>query len=142
MKKRLRLKSSLRHKLIALLLCASLLLLSKPAEASIPTGGQIVLIFVGVAAIGAAIGVGVYFAVRKTPSITGCAVSTEADLSLQNEGDQQTYALLGDTAAIKSGDRIRVSGKKRKQYPSGNREFLVEKLAKVYGPCKVQPATP
>jgi hypothetical protein len=132
-----------RHKLTALLLGASLLLLSKPAKASIPTQSQIVLIFVGVAAIGAAIGVGVYFAVRRTPSITGCAaVSPDSNLSLQNEGDQQTYTLLGDTADIKPGDRIHVTGKKRKQYPSGNREFLVEKLAKVYGPCKVQPAIP
>jgi hypothetical protein len=136
------LKSSLRHKLSALLLCASLLLLSKPAKASIPTGGQVVLIFVGVAAIGAAIGVGVYFAVRKAPSITGCAVSSASGLSLQHEGDQQTYTLLGDTAAIKPGDRIRISGKKRKEYPSGNRDFLVEKLAKDYGPCKTLPATP
>jgi hypothetical protein len=138
------LKSSLRHTLTTVLLCTSLLLLSsRPASAGIPTKGQVVLIFVGVAAIGAAIGVGIYFAVhRNATSITGCAISGGGSLSLQHEGDQQTYTLLGDTAAVKPGDRIRVSGKKRKQYPSGNREFLVEKLAKDYGPCKVLPATP
>ena len=136
--------SSRHRKLIALLLCVSLLLLPKPAKASIPTHSQVVLIFVGVAAIGAAIGIGIYYAVRRNgaASITGCAVSSDAGLSLQREGDQQTYTLLGDTAGIKSGDRIRVSGKKRKEYPSGKRDFLVERLAKVYGPCKVLPATP
>jgi hypothetical protein len=138
------LKSSLRRKFTTLLLCTSLLLLSsKPASASIPTKSQVVLIFVGVAAIGAAIGVGIYFAVRRNgTSITGCAISSGGSLFLQHEGDQQSYTLLGDTAAVKPGDRIRVSGKKRKQYPSGNREFLVEKLAKDYGLCKVLPATP
>jgi hypothetical protein len=139
------LKSSLRHKFTTLLLCASLLLLSsKPASASIPTKGQVVLIFVGVAAIGAAIGVGIYLTARRagTSSITGCAISSGGSLSLQHEGDQQTYTLLGDTTGVKPGDRIRVSGKKRKQYPSGNREFLVRKLAKDYGPCKALLATP
>ena len=49
----------------------------------------------------------------------------------------------GDTGpAIKPGDRIRVSGRERKEYPSGNRDFLVDKLAKDYGPCKTLPATP
>jgi hypothetical protein len=136
------LKSSLRHRLTTLLLCVSLLLLSKPANAnSIPTQSQVVWIFVAVGAIGAAIGVGIYFAVRKASSITGCAISTNSALSLQNEGDLQTYSLIGDTADIKAGDRVKVSGKKKKD-SSGKRDFLVEKLSKVYGPCKVSPATP
>jgi hypothetical protein len=140
--KRLRLKSSVRHKFTALLLCISLLLIPKQAKAGFLSGGQVVGIFVGVAAIGAAIGVGIYFAVRRGPSITGCAVSSASGLSLQNEGDQETYTLIGDTAGIKIGDRIKVSGKKKKKDPSGSRDFLVEKLAKDHGPCKVLPATP
>jgi hypothetical protein len=143
------LHSSLRHKLSALLLCASLLLFIEPAKAQ--TGGPIGItksqgdwIIVGIVAAGAAIGIGIYLVIHYSVDrpITGCAVSSGGGLSLQHEGDQQTYTLLGDTAAIKPGDRIRVSGKKRKQSPSGNRDFLVEKLKKDYGPCKTLPATP
>jgi hypothetical protein len=144
------LKSSLRHKLTAFLLCVSLLLFTEPAKAQ--TGGPIGItksqatwIIVGIVAAGAAIGIGIYLAIHHgnhDRSITGCAVSNGGGLSLQHEGDQRSYNLLGDTAAIKPGDRVRVSGKERKEYPSGNRDFLVEKLAKDYGPCKTLPATP
>jgi hypothetical protein len=132
----------LQPALTALLVFISLLLLPKQAKAGFLSGGQVVGIFVGVAAIGAAIGVGIYFVVRKGPSITGCAVSGASGLSLQNEGDQQTYTLIGDTAGVKTGDRVKVSGKKKKKDPSGNRDFLVEKLAKDHGRCKVLPTTP
>jgi hypothetical protein len=143
--KSLRMKPPIRHRFVVLLFCASLLLLSaKPAAASIPTQGQVVLIFVGVAAIGAVIGVGIYYAARHNGagSLTGCAIASDTGLSLQHEGDPFTYTLLGDTAAVKPGERIRISGKKRKAYPSGNHEFLVDKISKVYGPCKALPTTP
>jgi hypothetical protein len=50
--------------------------------------------------------------------------------------------LMGDTADIKAGDRIRVKGKKKKKDSPAGGKFLVEKLAKNYGPCKALPATP
>ncbi len=69
-----------------ILLCAFLFTSVRPAKASIPTGGEIVLIFVAVGVIGAAIGVGVYYAVRKSPSLTGCATSgSGGGLSLRSE---------------------------------------------------------
>ncbi len=74
-------------------------------------------------------------------SITGCAVSTPPAVTLQNEGDHQTYDLLGDPATIKINQRAKFSGKKRKD-PSGKRYFVVGKLEKSYGPCKVSPAAP
>ncbi len=74
-------------------------------------------------------------------SITGCAASLPPAVTLQNEGDHQTYNLLGDPAGIKIGDRIKLSGKKRKD-PSGKRYFVVGKLEKNYGPCKVSQAAP
>lgn len=135
-------KRTLRLPVAIVLICVFLIASSRPAKASIPTGSQVVLIFVGVAAIGAAIGVGVYYAVRQPPSITGCAVAAPNGLSLQNEGDQQTFNLVGDTATFKAGDRIRVKGKKKKKDASGNRTFLVEKLSKDFGPCKVPSTSP
>ena len=74
-------------------------------------------------------------------SITGCAVSTPPAVTLQNEGDHQTYDLLGDPATIKINQRAKFSGKKRKD-SSGKRYFVVGKLEKNYGPCKVSPTAP
>jgi hypothetical protein len=135
------LKSHLPNKLTALLLCISFLLFPKPAHAdSLQTAATEII--VAAVAVGAAIGVGIYFLVRQPPSINGCTTSSADGLILQNEGDQQTYSLIGDTAGIKAGDRVKVSGKKKKKDPSGKREFLVEKVSKDYGSCKVVPATP
>jgi hypothetical protein len=135
------LNSSLGRKLLTVLLCLSLLLLPKQAHAD-TLKTDAIEILVAAVAIGAALGVGIYFLVRQSPSISGCAASRADGLTLRNEGDQQTYSLIGDTAGIKAGDRIKVSGKKKKKDPSGKHDFLVEKLKKDYGACKVSPATP
>jgi hypothetical protein len=134
------LNSSLGRKLLTVLLCISLLLLPKPAHAD-TLKTDAVEILIAAVAIGAALGVGIYFLVRQPPSISGCAASGPDGLTLRNEGDQQTYTLIGDTAGVKPGDRIKVSGKKKKD-PSGRHDFLVEKLKKDYGACKLSPATP
>src|SRR5579862_5096432 len=78
------------------------------------TGGDAVAIGVAIAVIGAGIGFGVFYAVHQGHSLDGCAVSGANGLELQNRGDQQTYALVGDTAGIKPGERVRISGKKEK----------------------------
>jgi len=124
--------------------CALLVTVAaKPAAAnSIPTKSDVVWIGVGVAAIGAGIGVGINFAVHHSHSLTGCAASTANGFQLQSEGDQQTYALLGEVAGVKSGERIRVSGKQEKKSAGASRQFIVEKLNKHFGSCKVQPAAP
>ncbi|HXR40164.1 MAG TPA: hypothetical protein VN776_13785 [Terracidiphilus sp.] len=110
---------------------------------SIPTKSDIVWIGVGVAAIGAAIGIGVYFAVRPHGQrITGCASSGPNGLQLVGEGDQQTYILIGETGGIKPGERIRVSGKKEKSTAGAMPQFFVDKPPKDFGACKVQPAKP
>ena len=103
--------------------------------------GQVVAIGVGIAAIGAAIGVGVYFLVRKPPSITGCAAPGSDGLILRNENDANTYTLMGDTASIKAGERIRLTGKKKSD-PSGQHKFIVDKVSKNYGACKVTATNP
>jgi hypothetical protein len=124
--------------------CALLVTVAtEPAMAhSIPTHSDIVWIGVGVAAIGAGIGVGIYYAVHHGHSLTGCAVSTANGYELQSQGDQMTYALVGEVAGIKSGDRVRVSGKKEKKSVGANKQFIVEKLSKDFGSCRAQPATP
>jgi hypothetical protein len=96
---------------------------------------------VGVAAIGAGIGIGIFYAIHHGHSINGCALSGPSGLELQNRGDQQTYALIGEVAGIKPGDRVRVSGKKSKANSAATRQFLVEKVSRDFGPCEVAHAS-
>lgn len=99
---------------------------------------EIVGVEIGIAAAGAVIGVGIYYAARHSHNLTGCVVSGPNGLQLQSPGDKQAYILIGDIATIKSGERIRVSGKKKKG-SGAPQQFLVEKLTKDYGACPVAP---
>jgi hypothetical protein len=77
----------------------------------------------------------------QADSLHGCVSSAPNSIILLNEGDRQAYDLIGDTAAIKIGERVKVSGKKKRD-TAGKRYFLVGKLSKNYGACKVSPAAP
>jgi hypothetical protein len=128
---------------IALLLC--LLLAAPPKTARADTlQTDAILVAVAIAVVGAGIGVVIYYSIHHSHAIKGCAVAGPDGLELQNEGDQQTFRLLGITADVKAGDRVKVVGKKKKngKNDTSNRTFLVEKLGKDYGPCKVMRATP
>jgi hypothetical protein len=105
-----------------------------------PSTGEIVGIAVGIAAVGAALGVGIYFAVKHSHSMTGCARTTADGLTLTTESDKQTFALIGDVAGIKPGNRVRVSGKKSKEKSGGTSQFLVEKVSKDLGRCDGGPS--
>jgi hypothetical protein len=128
--------------------CALALTASPPsnAQASTPIGGvthsDVVWIAVALGAIGAGIGIGIYYAVHHNSHLTGCAVSSPNGVELQSKDDQQTYALVGAVAGIKPGDRIRVSGKRVKKSSGPTPQFLVEQVPKDYGACPASPATP
>jgi hypothetical protein len=131
-----------RNKFLAIaIVCALALTLVAPpeAQATTPIGGvtksDVVGIGIAVAAIGAGIGIVIYYAVHHNHNLTGCAVSGANGLELQNKGDQQTYALVGAVAGIKSGERVRVSGKKVKRTAGSTQQFLVEQLSKDDGAC-------
>jgi len=133
------------HRKILAMVAACALLLAATATAQPQsgtiggvTGGDAVAIGVAIAVIGAGIGFGVFYAVHHGHSLDGCAVSGANGLELQNRGDQQTYALVGDTAGIKPGERVRISGKKEKKSGGAHPQFLVEKLNKDFGACKAQ----
>jgi len=127
--------------LAAAIVCGLALILIAPreAEATEPIGGvthsDAVWIGVAVGAIGAGIGIGIYYAIHHSHSLTGCAASGANGLELQSKGDGQTYALAGAVAGIKPGERIRVSGKRVKNTTGPNQQFLVEQLSKDYGAC-------
>jgi hypothetical protein len=103
-----------------------------------PSTGQVVGAIVGIAGVGTAIGIGVYYAAHHGHSLTGCADSANGEEQLHNVADHQTYMLIGETTSIKPGNRFRVSGKKNKS--SASRSFLVEKVSKDYGPCETSSA--
>src|SRR3954454_10693096 len=121
-----------RNQILAKAVVCALLVTAatKPAVASIPTKADVAWMGIAIGAIGAGIGVGIYYAVHHNHSLTGCAVSGTNDLELENHGDQQTYSLVGAVSAIKPGNRIRVSGKKVKKSAGPIPQFLVEELSK------------
>ena len=130
------LSKSLRFAVCALLISVSTLPPRARCQEAAPSGGQAAAIFGIIGALGGAIGFGTYYAVHRSHMLTGCAVAGAHGLELRNQGDQQTYALAGNVADIKPGERVRISGKKGKQ-PVGDapRPYLVEKLQKDYGAC-------
>jgi hypothetical protein len=135
--------ASVNRRLAIVLVCVLLVTTTKPAMAQgkIVSNTDVALIVAAIVAIGAGIGIGIYILARKSPSLTGCASSGANGIQLMNESDHETYVLTGLVGGIKSDDRIRVTGKKLKG-ASNSRQFLVEKVAKDFGVCKVQPATP
>jgi hypothetical protein len=126
-----------------LALCAAFALAltsTHPASAQYITKSETAEAVGVVIGVGAAIGVGIYFAVHANHSVTGCTIAVAGGLQLQQ--DQQTWSLVGSIAAIKPGERIRVSGKKQKKIAGAPRPFLVEKLARDYGACAPKAPTP
>lgn len=127
----------------ALALCAvlapaeSIILAQRPAEVIGASNAKAAGVAAGIAGAGAAIGIGVYYAVKHDHSVSGCARSGPEGLQLTSESDKQTYSLVGEVAAIKPGERVRVSGKKGKEKSAATREFLVEKVSKDLGPCEI-----
>jgi hypothetical protein len=135
-------KTELKRFLANVAVCALLVTATATAKAQFGykvtkgTEAGVVAVLVGV---GAGAGIGIYFAFHHGHSLTGCTVSGSAGLQLQS--DQQTYALIGDIAAIKAGDRVRLVGKKEKANGGSAQQFLVERVGKDYGACMVAPVT-
>lgn len=106
-----------------------------------PSGGQVA---------GAAVGVGAALAVvavvlinRGHHSLTGCVFNGANGMKLKT-GDAKIYSVEGDTASIKTGDKIKVHGSKVKKAKDdgGDQTFSVDKVSKDYGPCHVDVAAP
>ena len=77
----------------------------------------------------------VYAVVHSKHTIEGCSVAGAGGMTLRESGGQQIWELAGDTASIKRGERIRLSGRRGKKPNSGDREFTVNRLVKDKGPC-------
>ena len=112
--------------------------LATPAKASgYPSGGGIVAAIVGVVAAVAVVTVVVIHESAKKRTITGCVNSGENGMSVTDEKDKRIYALSGNTAGIKPGDRLTLQGKKVE--PKGTNKTLVweaKKVTKDFGACQ------
>lgn len=124
--------AALRRCVAGVVVCLLLLTCSKQAKAD-ALSRDVTLVFVGVAAVAAAITVGIVYAVRHKPSLTGCTTHGPNGLALKNEGDGKTYALDGDLAKLTEGQRVRVRGKKKDA--GATKQFAVIEVTKNYGAC-------
>lgn len=94
---------------------------------------------IGIGAVAAAV---VLVAVNHSHHVmSGCVLSGPNGLELQT-GDSKTYALEGDSASVKVGERVKIHGSRAKKAKgaSGPDVFKVEQLKKDYGPCHVEHA--
>jgi hypothetical protein len=108
-----------------------------------PSNGEVVGAMVGV---GAVIAVAIIVPVEISRShhiVTGCVVAAANGLQLQTS-DGKIYALEGDAASIKAGDKVKVHGSKMKKTKNstGPGVFTVQKLTRDYGPCPIAATAP
>lgn len=116
---------------------------SHAALEGVSVSGKTTLVAAGLVTAVTLIGVGVYVIVQHAHTVNGC-VSDDPNGLLLHTKDGKTYVLLGATTNIKADTRIKVRGTKRKKIDgvTDRPSFVVEKLAKIYGPCSVSPAAP
>ncbi len=127
-------KRAIFRKTLICLFCFSLLPVNVPAKADKLTT-DVNLIVIGIVAVGAAIGVGIFFAFHHASSIKGCAASGQNGLEITNNGDHLTYLLAGITDGVKPGDIVKVKGKKKSAKGSAAPTFVVHSFSKDYGAC-------
>ncbi len=102
--------------------------------------GKLAGIAIGLVAVGVGIGVAVYYGVHHSHSLKGCTASGPEGMLLTSDGDRQTWSLAGNVSSVQAGELVRVSGSKQKKAAGGARQFVVEKVAKDFGPYKVSPS--
>jgi hypothetical protein len=91
----------------------------------------------------ALVGVGVYFAMRHQHNLKGCVVDGSKGMELQTESGEG-FALFGQTAGVKAGERVKISGSRQKAVKgvSARQSFVVQRLDKDFGACTVAMAHP
>ena len=114
--------------------------LATPTEAKgLPSAGAIVGAIVGAVAAAVVITVVVVHESTKKRAITGCVNSAEGRISVTDEKDKRTYALTGNTADVKPGDRMTLHGKKAKPVSGDQNKMLgweVQKVTRDFGACQ------
>jgi hypothetical protein len=113
------------------------LALAKEARAdSLKTDGE--LIIVAVVAVAAAIVVVTVLVVKqaKGRTITGCVNSGASGMLVTDEKDKRVYVLSGDTAGVKPGERMSLTGRKIKADSGAPLVWQTKKVSKDLGSCQ------
>lgn len=113
------------------------LALAKEAKAdSLKTTGE--LIIVAVVAVAAAVVVVTVLVVKqaKGRTITGCVNSGTSGVLLTDEKDKRVYVLSGDTAGVKAGERMSLTGRKIKANSGATLVWETKKISKDLGSCQ------
>jgi hypothetical protein len=73
----------------------------------------------------------------KKRTLTGCINSAENGMIVMDEKDKQTYALSGDIAGIKPGERMKLRGKKLKaKNHDKTMMWEVREVSRDFGVCQ------
>lgn len=131
---------SLRRACAALLVMTLLFATPRRAHADSFTG-LLVGVVTAIVVVSAGITVGIVYAVRHKPSITGCAAGAPGDLMLEDEHSRKTYKLTGDLAQLTAGQRVKVAGKKI-DGDTAKPEFQVLRVEKNLGACSALATQP
>ena len=128
--------------LSAVLIIALSFVLCVSAEAQSSSGtiggvgtGTIAGVIVGVVAGVAVIAiVAIHYSKKRT--ITGCVKPAQNGFSMNDEKDKLVYALSGDTAGVKQGERMSLQGKKIKPNAGSLLGWEITKIRTDYGVCQ------
>ena len=125
--------------LSAVLIIALSFALCVPVEAQnsgkIVSNGTIAGVIVGVVAGVAVVAiVAIHYSKKRT--VTGCVNSGPNGLTVTDENDKQVYALAGDTAGVKPGERMRLQGSKITSNGGKPLGWDTRKINKDFGVCQ------
>jgi hypothetical protein len=79
------------------------------------------------------VGLGIYLALPKHPTIEGCVETMNGVSRITNGNDNQGYELVGSYLRLKAGHRLKLQGKKQKN-KSSSRQFTVKRVVEDKGP--------
>jgi hypothetical protein len=118
-------------------ICVLCLALATETKAdSLKTAGE--LFIVAIVAVTAAVVVVTVLVIKqaKGRTITGCVNSGESGMLLTNEKDKHVYVLSGDTAGVKPGERMTLTGKKTKSNSGATLVWDTKRISKDSGACR------
>jgi hypothetical protein len=100
-----------------------------------PSTGTIVGAVVGVVAAVAVVAiVAIHYSKKRT--ITGCVMPGQKGMNMNDEKKKRVYALSGDTAGVKPGERMTFEGKKVKPDAGNPLGWEITKIRNDYGVCQ------
>jgi hypothetical protein len=100
-----------------------------------PNKGAIVGAVVGVVAAVVVVAiVAIHYSKKRT--ITGCVKLEQNGMIVKDENDKHVYTLSGDTAGVKSNERMTFQGKKTKANGRNPLGWEITKIRNDYGVCQ------